>query len=114
MMLLNKLPGFQPVPAGLERKVLRRLPLITVAGTAVLIAGALATAMLLGGSEPGAAKLATSVQIALASALVLHWSVAFTVAMVCVFVTIAKGPAYVADAYELIDADQPARRSHAH
>jgi hypothetical protein len=40
---------------------------------------------------------------------VLHWTVAFTVALLCVIVLIAKGPAYVADAYPLIDSDRPAK-----
>jgi len=108
MALLKKLPGFQRAPAGLERAVLRRLPLITVAGSAVLIGATLAVGLWLG-SDPATAKLATSLEIALVSVLVLHWTVAFTVALACLIVLIAKGPAYVADAYELIDADRPAR-----
>lgn len=108
MNLLRKLPGSRRSPPGLEWSVLRRLPMIFVAGTVVLIAAALASTLAPGG-DAAAAKLATTVQIALASALVLHWTVVFTVALACVIVVIAKGPAYVADAYELIDADRPAR-----
>jgi hypothetical protein len=33
----------------------------------------------------------------------------FTAALFCLIVLIAKGPAYVADAYPLIDSDRPAR-----
>lgn len=108
MNLLRKLPGSRRSPPGLEWSVLRRLPMIFVAGTVVLIVAALASTLAPGG-DAAAAKLATTVQIALASALVLHWTVVFTVALACVIVVIAKGPAYVADAYELIDADRPAR-----
>jgi len=107
MALLKKLPGFQRAPAGLEWAVLRRLPRITAVGTAVLLAAAIATHLLLG-SDAASAKLATGIHIALASTLVLHLTAAFTVALACLIVVIAKGPAYVADAYELIDADQPA------
>jgi hypothetical protein len=109
MVLLKRLPGFQRAPAGLEWTILRRLPMITAAGTAALIAGALAAGLLLGG-DPASAKLGTTIQIVLASTLVLHWTVAFTVALACLIVLIAKGPAYVADAYELIDSDRPANR----
>ena len=109
MALLRQLPGFQRAPAGLEWAVLRRLPLITLAGTALPIAAALATQLLLGGADAATAKLATTIEIALISALVLHWTVVFTVALACLIVVIAKGPAYVADAYALIDADRPAR-----
>ena len=55
------------------------------------------------------AALAMTVLIAAASAVVLHWTVVFTLALACVIVLIAKGPAYVADAYPLIDSDRPAR-----
>ncbi len=109
MSLLKKLPGFQRAPAGLEWEILRRLPVITVAGTAFLIAGALAAPLFASGADLAAAKFATTVRIALASALVLHWTVVFTAALACLIVVIAKGPAYVADAYELIDSDRPAR-----
>jgi hypothetical protein len=108
MSAMRKLPGFQRSPAGLEWAVLRRLPMITLAGTIALVVGALVAEFTLGG-DPASAKFATSTQIALASVLVLHWTVAFTVALLCVIVLIAKGPAYVADAYPLIDFDRPAR-----
>jgi hypothetical protein len=105
---MRKLPGFRRSPAGLEWTVLRRVPMITLTGTIALVVGALAAEFALGG-DPAGAKLATTVQIMLASLLVLHWTVAFTVALLCVIVLIAKGPAYVADAYPLIDSDRPAR-----
>ena len=41
------------------------------------------------------------------SLLVLHWTVVFTVAIGAFIVLVMKGPAYVADAYPLEDADQP-------
>ncbi|MBK9244058.1 MAG: hypothetical protein IPM30_04265 [Burkholderiales bacterium] len=107
MSMLNRLPGFRRAPAGLEWTILRRLPLITLVGTVLPVAGALAAAFALGG-DPHGDKLATTVQIVLASVLVLHWTAVFTVGLACVIVWIAKGPAYVADAYELIDADRPA------
>jgi len=108
MTALKQLPGFQRAPAGLEWTVLRRLPMIALAGTVLPIVGALMAALFLGG-DPASAKLASTLQIVLASVLVLLWTVVFTVALLCVIVLIAKGPAYVADAYPLIDSDRPAR-----
>ena len=108
MSALKKLPGFQRAPAGLERVVLRRLPMITLAGTVLLIVGALVAGLFIGG-DPASAKLAATIQIVLASVLGLHWTIVLTVALLCVIVLIAKGPAYVADAYPLIDSDRPAR-----
>jgi len=108
MGLLTRLPGFRRAPAGLEWVLLKKLPLITVAGTAA-IAMVAAAAWLLAASDPASQKLATTVLITAASLVLLHWTVVFTLALACVTVSIAKGPAYVADAYPLIDSDRPAR-----
>lgn len=108
MTVLTKLPGFRRTPAGLEWTVLRRMPMIALAGTILPIVATLVAAVVLGG-DPSSAKLVVTIRILLASVLVLHWTAVFTVALLCVIVLIAKGPAYVADAYPLIDSDQPAR-----
>jgi hypothetical protein len=105
---LKKLPGFQRAPVGLEWTVLRRLPVIAIAGTGLPIFAALVVALFLGG-DPASVKLAATIQIGLASLLVLHWTVVFTAALFCVIVLISKGPAYVADGYPLIDSDRPAQ-----
>ena len=47
------------------------------------------------------------VEILAISLVVTGWTAVFTVAIGCAIVWIMKGPAYVADAYELIDADGP-------
>jgi hypothetical protein len=102
------LPGYRRAPAGLEWTVLRRLPMLTVAGTLLpLLVGAAVT--LWADADAAGARLVTSTWIGVASALALHWTAMFTVALACAIVWIAKGPAYVADAYPLIDADRPAR-----
>jgi hypothetical protein len=108
MSALKKLPGFSRAPAGLEWTVLRRLPMIALAGTVLCIAGMFAATLFLDG-DPVSIKFATTIKIVLASVVVLHWTVVFTAALLCMIVMIAKGPAYVADAYPLIDSDRPAR-----
>lgn len=108
MTALRKLPGFRRAPVGLEWTVLRLLPVIALAGTVLPLVGALVAPTFLAG-DPASAKLTTTVQIVLTGVLVLHWTVVFTVALLCMIVLIAKGPAYVADAYPLIDSDRPAR-----
>jgi hypothetical protein len=108
MNLFKRLPGFERAPAGLERALLRRLPPIAVAGIAMpllcLLAARLAVAW---ASSDEAARVAMSFEIALASVAILYWTIVFTVALGCLIVVIAKGPAYVADAYALPDADEP-------
>lgn len=108
MSAFKKLPGFQRSPAGLEWAILRRLPRIALLGTALPLLAAVVVSLSLG-TEPETAKLVTTVHIVLFSVLVLHWTAVFTVGLGCAIVSIAKGPAYVADAYDLIDADRPAR-----
>ena len=109
MTWMKRLPGFQRAPAGMEWEVLRRLPWIALVGTALPALAMLAAPWLLGGAGADAAdaKFASTLQILLLSVLVLHWTAVFTVALLCVIVWIAKGPAFVADAYELPDADRP-------
>lgn len=100
--LLNRLPGFRRSPAGLEWRLLRQAPRIAVVGTLAPIL--VANVVWLAADAPDA-KLATSLAIAVAGVLALHWTVVFTGALACVIVMVAKGPAYVADAYELPDFD---------
>jgi hypothetical protein len=108
MSLLNRLPGFERSPAGLEWALIRRLPRIALAGIAIpllcLLALRLAATWANGDA---AAKLAVTFEIVLAGVVVLYWTTVFTVALGCLIVMIAKGPAYVADAYPLPDADAP-------
>lgn len=48
------------------------------------------------------------VDIAVVSLLILHWTVVLTVAIAAFIVLVMKGPAFVADAYPLDEADTPA------
>ena len=107
MGLFNKLHG-RRVPPGLEVKILRRLPRITLIGA--LLIGALSALVRVLPPQPGvdAAKHINSVDIfAIASAITFLTAV-FTVAIGCVVVHVMKGPAYVADAYPVQHADRPA------
>ena len=110
MKRFNRLPGFERAPAGLECALIRRLPLIALAGTVFpmlcLLAVRLGAAW---ANNAAAAKLAMTFEIALASVAILYWTIVFTVVLGCLIVMIAKGPAYVADAYALPDADAPLR-----
>ncbi len=107
MSALKKLSSFQRAPAGLEWPALRPLPMIALAGTVLPIVGLIVAALSIVGSA-ASVKLAATIQIALASELVLHWTSLFSAALLSVIVLSAKGPAYVADAYPLIDSDRPA------
>jgi hypothetical protein len=50
-----------------------------------------------------------TIEIALASVLVLYWTLVLAMALGCVIVMIARGPGYVADAFPVPNADAPLR-----
>jgi hypothetical protein len=107
MSAFNKLPGFTATPAGLERRVLRMLPKALTLGTLLLCLPAL-----LAHVYPWEADAASIMMIDIytVSAIILHWTVVFTVAIAAFIVMVMKGPAYVADAYPLIDSETPRQR----
>ena len=108
MELFNILPGFQKSPPGLERVILRRLPAILWQGTALLVLCAgVAQFWPWDGSAAQVFTRITSLHIGVVSLLILHWTVVLTVAIGAFIVMVMKGPAYVADAYPLEDADTP-------
>ena len=108
MNLFTKLHG-RRVPPGLEWRILRRLPHISLAGS--LIPVALAVLVRLLPPEPGVdiAKHIKTVDIFAIATAITFFTGILTVAIGCVVVYIMKGPAYVADAYPLQHSDYPAR-----
>lgn len=111
MNWFDKLPGFERSAPGLEWQILRRLPIVTVAATAIpaiaYLYAWLAPAPAVGDSVE---KYLTGVAIGAVAWTVTAWTALFTVAIGCVIVVMMKGPAYVADRYPLSDADQPGAR----
>jgi hypothetical protein len=97
MKYLNKLPGYASSPSGYEWILLKKLPSYLAFGTAVpcLIVGYL----YFYSKIPHAEMLKT---IYLAIGIVFNlWFFVGTIAIGCVIVILMKGPAYVADPYEL-------------
>ena len=106
MPLFNHLPGFQRSPAGLEWRLLKRLPAIWGWGTLA----AAAPAALLWLATPALAATAADRQAYTTIYLLLgcigvHWSLVLAVAIGCAIVWVMKGPAYVADAYPMPERD---------
>lgn len=105
----TKLPGYTKTAAGLERSVLRRLPRLFVMGTLLLLLPSVLMRFL--PWEGSAADIDTRIMttdIYVVSVVLLHWTVVFTVAIHAFIVLVMKGPAYVADAYPLREAETPA------
>lgn len=108
MNLFNKLPGFQKAPPGLERKILRWIPRVFLVGTSLIALPSILTRLWhIGQPDWVASKLITTIDIYAFGLLTAFWTVLFTVGLGALTVMIMKGPAYVADAYPLPDADRP-------
>lgn len=110
MNWLNKLPNSRREPPGLEWRLLKRLPRLLLAGTAIPLSFALAAHLV----PPDLPAVALSGHLQLvnivATAVVLTvWTAIFTVGIGCFVVMVMKGPAYVADRYDVSDAEQPRR-----
>ena len=106
MNWLRKIHG-RRVPPGKEIQILRRLPLITLSGTLLVLALPVLVRAL--PAQPGvdSAKHIKSVDIfAIATEITLLTAV-LTIAIGCVIVHIMKGPAYVADALPVEHSDRP-------
>ena len=96
-------------PPGLERIIWRKLPAACL-GCIVIPLG-LSLAMRLFPPDGTASEIAKATRTVDFFALGLGITAAtavFTVAIGCIIVMIMKGPAYVADGYELNAADKPA------
>lgn len=109
MELFRKLHNRHAAP-GLEVRILRCLPRVTLVGALLPVALAVIARLL--PPEPGvsAAKMIKTVDIfAIASGLTFLTAVV-TVATGAVVVHIMKGPAYVADGFPVSHADRPAEQ----
>lgn len=97
-------------PAGLEWKILKKLPHFLIGGTLVplLIAGYYRV------FPPEGLVVEVQRQVGMIDILsiatvILVWTAIFTIAIGCVIVVLMKGPGYVADEYEVSDADEPGK-----
>ncbi len=98
---LTKLPGYQVYEPGLERKVLYELPLFTVLGSLAIALPSLLARFFL---SPKAQRI---IDILVIGTEIFFLGMVLTLGIAALIVMLAKGPAYVADAYPLIDSDRP-------
>ncbi|MCK6391035.1 MAG: hypothetical protein L6Q40_08450 [Azonexus sp.] len=94
----KQLPGFTPIPAGAERMVLRWLPKTFLFGTLGLAVPSVLARLFADEASP---LRVTTTDIYVISLIILHWTALLTVGIAAFIVMLMKGPAYVADAYEL-------------
>lgn len=104
----QRLPGFRPSPPGMERTILRSLPKVLVCGSLLLMLPALLVRLSQGAAaESGMASTSMTVDIFVVALIILYWTLGLTVAIGAFIVMVMKGPAFVADAYPLVDSEGP-------
>ena len=111
---LRKLPNSRREPHGLEWKILKKMPLATLAS--LVIPGLMVLfARMSPAPAPGESvdKYLTGINIAAVATSITALTAVFTIAIGCVIVVLMKGPAYVADEYPLSDASEPLDDRHA-
>ena len=104
---MKKLPNHH-YAAGMETTLLKKLPMLYLGGLVVpLLMSAFARIYPFTGTVIEIARLTTTIDIIALSMFISINMLLLLIAIVCVTVKLMKGPAYVADAYELVDSDQP-------
>lgn len=97
MNYFNKLPGYTKAKSGFEWVLLKTIPKILFLGTAFLLLIVLMIELLNQDNDPKYVQLTY-----LCYGLIFsHWFFVGAAAIGCVVVIVMKGPAYVADPYEL-------------
>ncbi|MDD2808695.1 hypothetical protein [Rhodoferax sp.] len=108
MNWLKKLPGYQRTPYGFEVRLLRMMPSVLLAGVALPAAVAgLARVVFNQGTVDEIAHNIQTFDFVMLGLAIFIWTAALTVAIGCIIVWLMKGPAYVADAYEVSHSDKP-------
>ncbi|MBK7052584.1 MAG: hypothetical protein KBF98_05575 [Rhodoferax sp.] len=108
MNWLQKLPGSQRTPYGFEWVLLCAMPKVLAVGTLLpALAAWVARYFLMAGS---AAELARHVQLfdyVMLGLVIFIWTLVLTISIGCIIVWLMKGPAYVADGFEVSHSDAP-------
>ena len=97
MNYFNKLPGFIKTPSGFEWILLKKIPLIFAIGTAI---PCVAILLIYFSHETLSPEQQKTIYQCL-GIIFSYWFFVGAAAIGCVVVIIMKGPAYVADPYEL-------------
>ena len=108
MNWLTKLPGFQRTPYGFELRLLRLMPRVLLAGTVLpVLMAALIRFLLTQGSVAEIERQIQTFDFVMMGVVIFIWTAVLTVGIGCVIVWLMKGPAYIADAYEVPHSDKP-------
>jgi hypothetical protein len=105
---MKKLHNHRSAP-GLERVLLRKMPGVLLGAFVVpLLMSVIARLFPIAGTVDEIAKHQSSIDILGIAICIAVLTGLFVVFIGCILVVLMKGPAYVADAYDLIDSERPA------
>ena len=108
MNWLNKLEGTRRSASGLEWRIWRKLPLITLVGTLLpALLWVVCDSVLDPQSSAEQARWLLIASYVALGAVIFHWTMVLTLGIGCAIVMVMKGPGYVADAYPLSHSDYP-------
>lgn len=107
---MKKNPDSIRVPAGLEWKLVRKLPKLCLAGLlALLLAWLVSLVLPFDGDPQLVARNLRTFNYTLIGLAIFHITMILTVAIGCLIVMIMKGPQYTSDSYPVLDAESPAK-----
>jgi len=98
----KKLPNSTQYPVGIEWPILRKIPLIFIVGTLLILSPAFIIYLNNTIITPAQYK---TIYVCL-GAMFTYWFFVGVLAIGCFLIMIMKGPGYVADAYELPEEDK--------
>ena len=108
MNWLRKLPGYQQTPYGFEWRLLRVMPRVLLLGSLLpLLLSGLARLFYTQGTPAEIERHIQLFDFGMIGLAVLIWTAVVTVSLGCVIVWLMKGPAYVADGYDVSHSDKP-------
>ena len=108
MICARKVRGFQQTPLWFWWGLLRLMPKVCIAGillTALMSFGA--RFLITTGSTAELSRRIQLFDFVMIGLVIFIWTLVLTVTIGCVIVWLMKGPAYVADGYEVSHSDTP-------
>ncbi len=107
MNWLQKLPNSRRSPSGMEWLIWRKLPHIFAIGTLLPLAALGALHFLTETNSAANERWLQMVDYFVTGLVIFHWTAVLTIGIGCVIVMLMKGPAYVADGFEVSHSDLP-------
>ncbi len=107
---MKKNPHSIRAPAGLEWRLIRKLPKLLLLGLLALLAlWGIVHAWPFDGDPQSIVRKLRTIDYTLIGAAIFHLTMVVTVALGCLIVMIMKGPQYTSDSYPVQDAERPSR-----